>query len=93
MKINPKENILKGSFILTKKGVELDDISKRINELISNYLIKIKTDETGWDTLFKDPSDNRFWELVYANSDMQGGGPPILRYISIHDANIKYELQ
>jgi hypothetical protein len=54
-------------------------ISRRIYQLENNYLEKII--DKGWEVLYKDPKDNRFWELTYPNSDMQGGGPPLLKNI------------
>jgi len=92
MKLKADENKLQGSFFSIGEGLKEDDTTKRIYELVSNYLIKIKTDESGWDTLFKDPSDNRYWELLYPDSEMLGGGPPLLQFISISDAKIKYNM-
>lgn len=93
MKINPKEIELRGRYILNAKNCfEGDDINNRIYDLITNYLIKIKSDESGWNQLFIDPEDNRYWELTYPNSEMHGGGPYLLYNISNDKAKEKYNI-
>lgn len=67
-----------------------DTIGERIQFLISNYLIEIATDSSGWFKLFRDPADNRYWELSYPESELQRGGAALLVYISEHDAKAKY---
>lgn len=90
MKIGENETELIGAWVLDEKRVVEDDISKRINWLTENYLIKITTDESGWDTLYKDPESNLYWERIYPNSQMQGGGAPALISLSEDKAKIKY---
>lgn len=77
---------------LKHNGFEMqnDAIGERIQFLISNYLIEIATDSSGWFKLFRDPTDNRYWELSYPESELQGGGAALLVYISERDAKAKY---
>ncbi len=81
---------LKGNWILLKSSIEVDDVTKRIEKLATEYLIEIAVDESGWEKLFQDPVDKRYWELIYPSSEMHGGGPPLLRCISQLDAKTKY---
>ena len=44
----------------------------------------------GWEVLYPEPRDGRFWELIYPHSQMQGGGPPRLHLLSSKEARAKY---
>ena len=50
------------------------------------HLIKLGHDESGWITLFRDPDDDRLWELDYPHGGWHGGGPPRLRVVSPEEA-------
>ncbi len=88
MKIDHKEKDLIGKWEVVNQRVIADDVCKRINILIRNYLQKIAGG--GWETLFKDPKDGRFWELTYPQGHMHGGGPPRLMNLSDEQATTKY---
>ena len=92
MKLTPKENKIHGHWIKKENKVVADDNCKRIEWLIDNVLIYIERDETGWNRLYKDPEDNRFWELKYLYSGWHGGGPPSLINISKEIAETKYNI-
>lgn len=89
-KLKPSEIELKGSWKMVGKAMQEDDINKRIKDLIKQYLKKITTDESGWEVLYIDPSDKRYWELTYSNSEVHGGGALNLRVISENEARRKY---
>lgn len=80
--LNSEETFLKGRWELKDGIVSGDIICLRIGWLISEYLMKSAQDETGWLTLYIDPSDGRYWELSYPESELSGGGPPQLENIS-----------
>lgn len=91
MKIAPFETVLTGRWIPGNRGqVVADETCKRIEGLIANYLEILGTDSSGWDTLYRDPSDGRLWELIYPQSELSGGGPPELRHIEVAGARLKY---
>ena len=69
-----------------------DDACKRVQWLSQNYLIKVATDYSGWETLYRDPEDDRYWELTYPHSHMHGGGPPSLFNLSKEEAQMKYKI-
>ena len=90
MKLKPTETSLNGRWELLAGKMIADDVCKRIEDLKSNYLEKITTDASGWDTLYRDPQDGRYWELVYLQAEMHGGGPPSLLNVSAAEALSKY---
>lgn len=91
MKLRPDEYKLCGSWILVGSSLVIDDVGKRIEELTSKYLTKLKTDPSGWNTLYQDSIDNRYWELIYPESELQGGGASTLQYITEEEAKNKYQ--
>lgn len=93
MKIKAEETILKGGWKLSGgKSMEADSVSKRIEWLITKYLIEVGEDESGWNKLYQDPEDNRYWELTYLESQTHGGGAPQLENIAPQEAAKKYNM-
>lgn len=93
--LDEKEILLKGKifFNKTKNVFELDEVGKRIEYLIANFLIKVDSDESGWFVLYKNPIDNKYWELSYPDSELEGGGAPTLRVIDLDSPEmIKYHI-
>lgn len=92
LELESNEFELIGNWIFLDNKVIEDETAKRIKYLKDNYLIKIATSDSGWETLYQDPNDKRYWELIYAESDYQGGGAPILMNISIELVAEKYNI-
>ena len=46
----------------------------------------------GWECVFRDPRDDRLWELTYPESSVHGSGPRRLSVISADAARSKYPL-
>jgi len=90
--LKPEELQLKGSWVVKNGSVEKDEVTKRIEWLVLTSLRRIATDATGWDTLYQDVGDGRLWELIYQESEIHGGGPPLLRSLPREDAAMKYKL-
>jgi len=90
--LQPSEIKLIGEWSMIDGKMVANETCERISDLTSGVLQKIGYDESGWDILYKDPNDGRFWELVYPQSHMHGGGPPQLVYISADDAKTKYDI-
>lgn len=90
--ISPKssEARIEGQWNLENGNLIPDETCGRIEYLTQNVLKKLTTDATGWQTLYQDPVDNRYWELTYPHSDWQGGGPPLLQCIDIETMNMRY---
>ena len=81
---------LLGDWIVRGTQVEGDEICNRIKWLVTEKLQEVTTDVSGWDVLYRDPADGRYWELTYPQSLMHGGGPPRLTHLSVEQAKNKY---
>lgn len=92
MKIDKYETQIIGKWIFTDGKMVADEQCKRIQSLMTYYLKKIAIDKTGWDVLLQDPNDDRYWELIYSNSEMHGGGPPSLLLIFESEVKKKYDI-
>ncbi len=91
--ISKNETIIKGSWILSGNKMIEDEVTKRIHQLIEHHLKKVSASKDGWNILYLDQSDNRYWELTYPASGEHGGGAPQLSYLT-HDLAIeKYGLK
>ena len=66
---------------------------KRIRSLISDELTKIAVSSNGWEALYQDPQDGRYWELTFLHGEMHGGGPESLRLIDDDRAKQKYGMR
>jgi len=56
-------------------------------------LINLGHDPSGWNTLYRDPSDNSLWEVTYPHGEMHGGGPRELKSITPDQALLVYGLR
>lgn len=92
MTLKKNEIELIGKWIFKDGEMVEDPTTKRINLLIDNFLIKVATDISGWNTLYQDSNDNRYWELIYSDSDSQGGGSPSLINLTKEDAILKFNI-
>lgn len=88
--LEPNETDLVGRWVSVGARVEGDDACKRIKWLVSEKLQKVATDASGWDTLYLDPVDGRFWEITHPQSELHGGGPPRLTQLPSERAKAKY---
>jgi len=93
MKLQLHETDLVGKWIAEGGKVRADATCERINQLVAQSLQQVATDETGWDVLYRDPDDGRYWELIYPDSHMQGGGPPRLFVLSSEQVRAKYQVE
>ena len=89
-KILPNETEITGNWVTAEGRVVEDAACQRIAELVRTCLLELGRDSSGWDALYRDPSDGRLWELIYPQSHLQGGGPPQLLCLSIDEARHKY---
>ena len=90
MGIEPSETILVGRWILGGGRPLEDEMSTRIRMLIKSHLIELGRDTSGWNILYRDPDDKRYWELTYPESGLHGGGQPQLKCLTADEANEKY---
>ncbi len=90
MKLRPDEQELRGTWKSVTGKMEADENCRRIEKLTQEYLHEIARDTSGSDVLFLDPSDGRYWELVYEDSGLHGGGAPKLTCLPHEEAKEKY---
>ena len=90
MNLKPNETILDGKFVVENGQVKADSTALRITYLTTKILLKVATSDDGWASLYKDPNDNRLWELTYPNSGGHGSGEPLLALVSLQQAISKY---
>jgi hypothetical protein len=90
MIIDANEMEIRGAWVLVGGKMEADANARRIDELVHKHLREVGRDQSGWDVLYVDPKTGRFWELVYLESESHGGGPPVLRNLSVPAARAKY---
>ena len=90
MNIGKSETILVGDWVAHEGRPVADDVWKRILDLTNEHLVKLGSDASGWDVLYRDPTDGRYWELTYPQSERHGGGPPQLECLTTEEAKRKY---
>jgi hypothetical protein len=88
--LRPDETELTGHWRVVAGNTIADETCERIQQLVRERLVKIATDTSGWQTLYRDPRDSRLWELTYPQGAMQGGGPPKLTCVSVQRAKAVY---
>ncbi|MBL6950985.1 MAG: hypothetical protein ISR50_00010 [Alphaproteobacteria bacterium] len=85
------ETCLSGMWKTQHGQVVADDVCDRIEQLTQSILTEIVTSKDGWNILYIDPGDGRYWELVRLESESHGGGAPTLRNLSCQQAAQMYE--
>ncbi len=89
-RIASHEREIRGQWTMVRGHVQADANCHRIEDLVSHHLREVGRDATGWNQLFIDPDDGRYWELTYPESELHGGGPPRLTVLGEDDARSKY---
>ncbi len=88
----PGEVEIVGTWVIEAGGVVADQSCRRIRSLTDNHLEKIGDAPLGggWVSLYRHPGDGRFWERDFPASDMHGGGPPRLRWLTTDQVIARY---
>ena len=92
MVIRPDEAEIRGAWAIRGGQAEADEACLRIEQLLQHLLREAGRDPSGWDVLYVDPTDGRYWELIYPQSHLHGGGPPALRSLSESEARKRYAI-
>ena len=90
--LQPTEIELLGSITLENGQIRSDVVAERIRWLIAHKLRKLSVASGGWEALYVDPADGRYWELSYPQSEMYGGGPQKLTLLDPQQAKAKYRV-
>ncbi len=92
MCLDPSESDLQGTWVLAEGRLVEDEVTRRIHQLVRDHLKKVATDQSGWNVLYQDPVDGRYWELTYSTGETQAGGPPRLSALTHEQAERKYKI-
>jgi hypothetical protein len=88
--LQPDERQLVGGWAERDGRRELDEVDRRIFWLVSRRLVPRGQANHGWDQLYQDPRDGRFWELTFPEGSLHGGGPRRLECVAALVAAEKY---
>ena len=84
------ERELLGAWSEHVAGRTLNAVDRRIFWLVTRRLIARGQAHQGWEQLYQDPRDGRFWELTFPEGSLHGGGPRRLTCIDEDRAREKY---
>jgi len=87
--IRPEVTELQGFWLDTGSSVCPDANWEHIKRLTSEYLEFLASSGDRRECLYRDPADNRLWELIPVDPNLPAG-PPLLRVISSAQAREKY---
>jgi len=89
--LQPEEVELVGARLIRDK-LDVDvKTCERIDWLLNDVLNIVGFSEKsgGWEKLYQDPGDGRYWLLTYPFSEMHGGGPPTLKHIRLAEEEVR----
>ena len=86
----PEERRLAGGWVERDGGRTLDQVDRRIFWLVTRRLVARGQALQGWEQLYQDPRDGRYWELSFPEGSLHGGGPRLLVCIDEERAREKY---
>ena len=88
--LEPHELTLVGGWAERDGQRELDETDRRIFWLVTRRLVARGQVNQGWDQLYQDPRDGRFWELTFPEGSLHGGGPRRLECVAALVVREKY---
>lgn len=88
--LEPGERVLAGSWVEENGVRTLDDVDRRIFWLVTRRLLPRGIVHGGWEQLYQDPRDGRYWELSFPEGSLHGGGPRRLECIAPSVARERY---
>ena len=86
----PDEHLLAGAWGEERNRATHDDVDRRILWLVTRRLVAVGHAAGGWDQLYRDPRDGRYWELTFPQGSLHGGGPRRLESVDARVAREKY---
>ena len=89
-KISGNETLIECAWEVVEDQITSSSACERIEWLISDILKLVKVDKAGWEKLFQDTADNRYWLLFYPQAELHGGGPACLMEISYKEATLRF---
>ena len=89
-KISHDETLIECQWLVIEDQVKPNAACERIEWLVSDVLNLVKVDRRGWEKLYQDPADKRYWLLFYPQSELKGGGPASLMEITYAEADVRF---
>lgn len=87
LRIDENERLFR---LANKKFDVYEGVWDRINWLTNEILVLVGIEKIGgWEKLYRDPGDGRYWLLTYPFGELQGGGPPSLICKALNEAEIR----
>ena len=90
--LGAEETRLDGASLDAPAATTGDAVDRRIFWLVRHSLRKCAIANGGWDQLYVDPRDGRYWELTFPQGSLHGGGPRRLMHLAREEAERKYTL-
>ena len=90
MSINPNETLIVGSWVMAGGRMIADSEVQHIRTLVADELERVAIAPSGWESLYKNPRDGRYWEMFFPHSEMHGGDPEALRVVDLRSVQEKY---
>ena len=88
--LGPDERELAATRGQDGSGRFTDPVDARIMWLVSRRLTLVATGDGGWAQLYRDPRDDRYWELTFPQGSLHGGGPRRLAQVSAEQVRARY---
>jgi hypothetical protein len=65
---------------------------REVDSFVNLNLVKVKTDESGWVTLYLHKTTNQYWVQTYPNSEIHSGEQPQLEKVAAAVAMKKFDV-
>ena len=63
----------------------------RVREYLEASCIEVATDDSGWETLYQNKASKEFWVRTFPDSQLHGGGLPLLTMLSETEARKRFK--
>lgn len=68
-------------------------LGRKADQFIKDNCVKVATDDSGWEILYRVKSTQEYWVKTYPNSEQHGGGESLVFNISKEEAEAKFSVQ
>ena len=87
---SPMDDKERMCLLSNKKLITDSAVWDRIKWLTGHVFVLVGIEKKGgWEKLYRDPEDGRYWLLTYPFAELQGGGPPALIHRQLSESEIR----